>query len=63
MHSSDVQKCFNPDFSEGKNVKTLMEFQNNFHQNASVFALFSIPMPKQICWEKSKVDFNSNPMM
>jgi hypothetical protein len=42
MDSSDVQKRFNADLSEEKNVKTLEEFQNNFHQNTRVFALFSI---------------------
>jgi hypothetical protein len=30
-----------------KNVKTLEEFQNNFHQNTRVFTLFSIPVPKE----------------
>jgi hypothetical protein len=51
MHSSDVQKCFNVDFSEGKNIKTLVEFQNNFHKNNRIFTSFSIKqMPK---WNKS----------
>jgi hypothetical protein len=66
MHSSDVQKCFNADFSEGKNIKALVEFQNNFHKNNRVFTFFfnkTDTKMEQIYWEKSEADFNSNPMI
>jgi hypothetical protein len=62
MDSSNVQKRFYVDLSEEKNVKTLKEFQNN-QSFRLVFNVTGAKTEQQICWEKSKVDSASNPMM